>query len=262
MANHETNVDPWVDERLAALAEPEQWTPNTARAAAGLRERIRAPKRSRPRWLLWAVPLSLATLAVFLLPATRACAQRPGACAQSLWTAVAQPVSAPVTLEIYIDYQCPPCAVFSSNVLPLLEAQYVKTGKLKLVFHDFPLPNHRYAKLAARYVNAAGQLGYLRVAMDQVFRTRNAWSVTGDVDSELAPALLPDVMRQVRRLVGEDAHFDDAVEAGIAAGRADGIKQTPSVVLVYQGKRQIVPGKLSFDELKARLDEVLGQTNK
>jgi protein-disulfide isomerase len=266
MANHETEVDPWVDERLAVLAEPEHWTPNTARALAGWRKRIGAPRRERPRWLLWALPLTLASLAIVLLPAARACAQRPGACAQSLWASVAHPeavnfkqigpANAPVTLEIFIDYQCPPCAVFSRDVIPRLEAQYLQNGELKLVFHDLPLPHHRYAKLAARYVDAAGQLGYYRLAAKQIFETHNAWSVTGDVDSELAKVLSPGVMSQLRRLVEQDAQLDRTIETDIAAATREGIAKTPSAVLVFKGKRQTIPGTLSFDEIKRYIDEV------
>src|SRR5207248_2110086 len=66
---------------------------------------------------------------------------------------------APVVCEIYSDYECPACGLFYSDVFPRLLSEYVMTGKVRVVHRDFPLPMHRYSKLAARYANAAGKSG-------------------------------------------------------------------------------------------------------
>ncbi len=46
---------------------------------------------------------------------------------------------APVTIIEFSDYQCPFCGSFWSQTLPLIKQQYIDTGKVKLVFRDFPL---------------------------------------------------------------------------------------------------------------------------
>ena len=43
---------------------------------------------------------------------------------------------APVTLEIWSDYQCPTCGVLARTVEPALIAKYVPTGVLRVVEHD------------------------------------------------------------------------------------------------------------------------------
>ena len=40
------------------------------------------------------------------------------------------------TLELYEDFQCPNCRDFTADAEPQIVANYVKTGKLKIVFHD------------------------------------------------------------------------------------------------------------------------------
>ena len=50
--------------------------------------------------------------------------------------------------ETYTEYECPACAGFYRNVFPALEANYVRTGKLRVIHYDFPLPMHPYAVLA------------------------------------------------------------------------------------------------------------------
>jgi len=44
---------------------------------------------------------------------------------------------APVTLQIYADYQCPHCRSFYNNIEPQLVADYVATGQVKLELLDF-----------------------------------------------------------------------------------------------------------------------------
>lgn len=67
--------------------------------------------------------------------------------------------SAPVTFMVFSDYQCGFCARFDSNALPKIIEQYVDTGKLKVIFRDFPLAMHPMAALAASYAACAGEQG-------------------------------------------------------------------------------------------------------
>ena len=47
--------------------------------------------------------------------------------------------SAPVTLDMWVDYQCPPCDDFHVSVLPRLIDNYVAPGKVAIVSHNFPV---------------------------------------------------------------------------------------------------------------------------
>lgn len=46
--------------------------------------------------------------------------------------------NAPVTMHIYSDFQCHFCLQFHNDTLPTLVDDFVRTGQVKLVFHDFP----------------------------------------------------------------------------------------------------------------------------
>ena len=63
--------------------------------------------------------------------------------------------SAPITLELFTDYQCPSCRMFYVDELPLVMSQYVNTGKVRLIHRDYPLPQHQYSRVATKYANAA-----------------------------------------------------------------------------------------------------------
>jgi protein-disulfide isomerase len=69
--------------------------------------------------------------------------------------------NAPLTLIEFSDYQCPFCARHFSETLPQLEKDYIKTGKLKYVFRDFPMEAiHRDAVKAAEAARCAGEQGH------------------------------------------------------------------------------------------------------
>ena len=65
--------------------------------------------------------------------------------------------NAPITIVEFSDFQCPFCARFNIQTLPLLMEEYIDTGKVKLVFRDFPItsihPNALPAALAAECAN-------------------------------------------------------------------------------------------------------------
>src|SRR5579863_796811 len=65
-------------------------------------------------------------------------------------------VMAPITIELYTDYQCPHCRAFYLETLPQLNAEFVKTGKVRLIHRDFPLQQFPYSKTAMHFANAAG----------------------------------------------------------------------------------------------------------
>jgi protein-disulfide isomerase len=49
------------------------------------------------------------------------------------------PADAAVTMTEYASITCPHCAAFNENVFPKIRAAYIDTGKIRYVFHEFPL---------------------------------------------------------------------------------------------------------------------------
>ncbi len=167
--------------------------------------------------------------------------------------------NAPVTLEVYTDYECPACARLYKDTIPMLMADYVAAGKIRIVHRDYPLAIHAYSKMAARYANAAGMVGQYGVAVDRLFTTQALWARDGDVDTQLSQVLPPDAMQKVRSLVTSDPHLDDTVMADVAMGNRDHITETPTLVVIHGGKREIIKGAPDYGLLKSYLDRLLAQ---
>jgi len=65
--------------------------------------------------------------------------------------------NAPVTIIEFSDYECPFCGRFFSETLPLLKKEYIDTGKVILVYRDFPLDIHPNAQKAAEAAECVGE---------------------------------------------------------------------------------------------------------
>jgi protein-disulfide isomerase len=139
----------------------------------------------------------------------------------------------------------------------MLLTDYVSTGKARLVHRDFPLPLHAFSRTAARYANAAGKAGFYDLAVNRIFETQNVWSRDGDVGASLAGVLTPDAMEQVRRLIRDDASIDETIDADLDMGRRDRLGQTPTLVVVTGGKRQVIAPIGDYALLKSYLDALL-----
>src|SRR5919199_195710 len=116
--------------------------------------------------------------------------------------------NAPLTLEVYTDYECPSCRNLYLQTMPALMAEYVKTGKARFIHRDFRLPQHRFGPLATRFANAAGRIGKYDAVVDQIFRTQPEWSQNGNVEAQVAKVLSPAEMARVKEMVKNDPTLD------------------------------------------------------
>jgi protein-disulfide isomerase len=84
---------------------------------------------------------------------------------------------APVTVYEMSDFQCPYCRRFAQETFPSLEQQYVKSGKVRWVFINFPLTDiHPHAAAAAQLgLCAAKQNGFWRVH-DLLYQHQETWA--------------------------------------------------------------------------------------
>lgn len=85
-------------------------------------------------------------------------------------------VNAPVTVFEMSDFQCPYCRKFTLESFPILEAQYVATGKVRWVFVNYPLPQHENAVPAAQLAMCAANQGKFWPVHDLLFRNQAAWA--------------------------------------------------------------------------------------
>lgn len=84
---------------------------------------------------------------------------------------------APVTIIEFSDFECPFCERFYSQSYKQIKANYVDTGKVRIVFKHFPLPFHASAQKAAEASECAGEQGKFWEMHDKLFENQNAIAI-------------------------------------------------------------------------------------
>lgn len=191
---------------------------------------------------------------------------RPTATAAPARTVVDNPMSlgsATATLAIveFSDYQCSYCRRFHVEVLPALRKAYIDTGKVQLLFKDYPLSMHREALPAAIAGRCAGEQGKFWPMNELLFANQD--KLSGALYPKLAKSLALDVEAFKR------CQLDPAIPVSIQRDQQQaldlGVNATPGFLIgrrLPEGLRieRVGAGFIDFPALSAELDKMLAAT--
>lgn len=165
---------------------------------------------------------------------------------------------APVKLEEFGDYQCPPCGMLHP-VLKNLEAEF-GPDKVQITFREFPLPAHAHALAAAYASEAAGLQGKFWEMHDILYEHQADWEKAFDsrpIFEGYAKTVGLDVEQYKRDLTNEIVSRRVAADGKRAESL--GVKGTPTVFL---NGRELPFQLLAPDKLKAIIKSELASTQK
>ena len=162
------------------------------------------------------------------------------------------PANAPVQLEEFGDFQCPPCGMFH----PILEQMHEEFGdRLRITFREYPLPTHQHALAAASAAEAAGIQGKFWEMHDLLYEHQNDWKDQFDVRpifERYAKQAGVDVERYKRDLEGDlvaQRIFQDG-----RRGHSLGVGGTPTVFI---NDREVPFENLAADKLRLVIQKEL-----
>jgi protein-disulfide isomerase len=159
--------------------------------------------------------------------------------------------SAPVTIEIWADFQCPYCGLLARVVEPTIERTYAASGQALVTYRDFAFLGAESfdAAVAARCAGKQGAFWYMH---DLLFASQQG---------ENQGAFAADRLESLASFAGLDAtafsacvadpSVRQAVTDETAAGRALGIESTPTIRIVGPGGVQLIKGLKPFSEIEA-----------
>lgn len=159
---------------------------------------------------------------------------------------------APVTIIEYASLGCPHCRAFHTETLPKIKKKYVDTGKVKLIFRDFPLGTPALAaSMIARCSGPARYFGMVEI----LFRDQDNWAHGQDVIGSLeasakkggmGPTQVDECLRLEPLLLGIRQIAENAQQQY-------GVRSTPSFII--QG--ELVEGALPFEAFAQIIDKAL-----
>jgi len=140
------------------------------------------------------------------------------------------PANAPVTVEEYGDFQCPPCGRMYPE-LKKIEQEY--GDKIKVIFRNFPITTqHKFAMIAAEAAEAADFQGKYWEMHDKLYENQQAWDTSDDPGPAFisyARELGLDLERFTRDMNGAEAR--SRVEQDMQMGNTAGVNATPTFLV-------------------------------
>ncbi|MBU6501087.1 MAG: DsbA family protein [Patescibacteria group bacterium] len=172
--------------------------------------------------------------------------------------AVLGDVNAPVTFVEYGDYQCPFCGRFFSQVEPSLRADYIKTGKVKMVYRNFQFLGAESTNAGAAAECAKYQSKFWEYH-DALYGAKVKDAANGENDGFFSRneflKLAGNVGLDMNAFTSciDSNKYDDQVKKDTAAAQAIGVNSTPTSYV----NGQMVQGAQPYSAFKAAIDAAL-----
>lgn len=158
----------------------------------------------------------------------------------------AGPADAPVTIVEFSDFQCPYC----SRVVPTLKRVQEQYGdQVRLVFKQYPLPNHPHAQKAGEASLCAHDQGKFWELHDAMFEDQQNLGPEALVAK--AERLGLDVASFRECL--QSGRYADAVQEDLREGARAGVSGTPAMFV----NGRLVSGAVPYEQISQVIDEEL-----
>lgn len=161
--------------------------------------------------------------------------------------------SARVTVLEYSSLTCPHCAQFHAEGYRHLKSAYIDTGKVKLVFRDFPLDGLALRAAAlAECVPAERYFPFLQL----LFEGQKGWARSDNPAAELVRLGQLAGLSEARAVgcIQNEAGLEKIIQERLTGQEDYKIDSTPSFII--DGRKH--PGALTADELDEILAPLLG----
>lgn len=158
---------------------------------------------------------------------------------------------APVTIVEYASLTCPHCADFTLNTFPTIKEKYIDTGKVRLIFREFPFdPRATAAFMLARCAPEDRYFPMVNVFFQQL----QQWAMAQDGEAALLQiAKLAGFTQESFQACLTNQELLDDINGVRERGSSYGVNATPTFFI----NGQKYAGSLSVDDMSAIIDKLL-----
>ena len=162
---------------------------------------------------------------------------------------------ATVKIKIFSSLTCPHCANFHIKVISEIKKKYVKSGKVQLIFIDFPLDQAAFnASKLLHCVDQKRQIDFL----DTIYETQKEWTSGSNVN-DININLKKIVMNfGINSAQFDKCLIDETISDKILNGRIDAnskysIDATPTIII----NEKKLEGSASFKNIKKKIEKLI-----
>jgi protein-disulfide isomerase len=171
--------------------------------------------------------------------------------------------NAPVTIDVFEDFQCPACQFFAESVQPQIVTYLVDTGKARLVFHNYPFidgdgafnggESDRAAN-ASMCANEQNRFWDMEAIIYANWNGENQGNLSNQKLKAMAESIALDT--DAFNACFDDNKYQDQIQADFELGQEMGVSGTPSVFV--NGAKVGQTGKIAtFQEIAVAVDAIV-----
>lgn len=164
--------------------------------------------------------------------------------------------SAKTWVIVASDFQCPYCKTWHDETYPALVNEYVRTGKIKVAYINYPLSQHRNAIPTAEGAMCAGAQGKFWEYHDKLFDAQAEWAPMADpkpILNSIATAV--GVNNAAWKQCLDSGKMRPLIDADQSRSQAAGVRSTPSFLI----GNQVFLGSQPLDALRPALDSAIAR---
>ena len=165
------------------------------------------------------------------------------------------PDDAVVKIKIFSSLTCPHCATFHKKVVPKIKKNYIESGKVQLIFIDFPLDQAAFN--ASKLLHCIDQKKQITL-LDTIYENQDEW-ITGSDISEINNNLKKIVQilginsTQFDKCVNNEVIGDKILNGRIKGHQKYSINSTPTIII----NEKKLEGSVSFKNIKKKIEKLI-----
>ena len=160
-----------------------------------------------------------------------------------------------VKIKVFSSLTCPHCASFHIQVVSEIKKEYIKSGKVQLIFIDFPLDQAAFnASKLLHCLDKKKQMAFL----DIIYETQSVWTNGSNID---------DINKNLKKIVKnlgissvqfDKCLIDEVISDKILNGRIEAnkkysINSTPTIII----NEKKLEGSASFKNIKKKIEKLI-----
>ena len=160
-----------------------------------------------------------------------------------------------VKIKIFSSLTCPHCADFHIKVVPKIIKEYVESGKVQLIFIDFPLDLAAFnASKLLHCVDQKKQISFLDIVYDSQSNWTNGSNIE-DINNNLKKITknLGISSEQFDKCLIDEDISDNILNNRIEANQKYSINSTPTIVI----NEKKLEGSASFKNIKKKIEKII-----
>ena len=160
-----------------------------------------------------------------------------------------------VKIKIFSSLTCPHCADFHTKVVPEIKREYIDTGKVQLIFIDFPLDQAAFN--ASKILNCLDKTNQITF-LDTIYETQMKWTNGSNLDD-----INKNLKKIVKNLGISPAKFDkclidEVISDKILNGRINANKKysidsTPTIII----NEKKLEGSANFKNIEKNIEKLI-----